>query len=253
MARAEHMPLAEHLRELRRRVAISLIGIALLAVVGAFAYQPIIDALAAPVCDLPAARDAGESSCGILYISGILGPLNLQLKVILISGIVLAAPLWIYQAWAFIAPGLHRTERRKTLIFASLATPLFAAGAYFAYAILPIAVKVLIGLTPTDLTNLVRFDEYLDFVLRMILLFGLAFELPVFLIGLNLVGLLSGRAMIAKWRVAVMLIFLAAAVFTPTGDPLTMSMLAAPLCVLYVGAVAFALIHDRRVARRESA
>jgi sec-independent protein translocase protein TatC len=253
MARAERMPLAEHLRELRRRILISLGAIAVLAIVGAYAYQPIIDTLAAPVCDLPAARNAGQAACGILYISGILGPLNLQLKVVLISGVVLAAPVWIYQAWAFIAPGLHRAERRKTLLFAALATPLFAAGGYFAYAILPIAVKFLIGLTPGALTNLVRFDEYLDFVLRMILLFGLAFELPVFLIALNLVGLVSGRAMIAKWRVAVLLIFVAAAVFTPTGDPLTMSLLAAPLCLLYIGAVAFALLHDRRVAKRENA
>lgn len=241
-----HMPLAEHLRELRRRVAFSLIAIASLAIVGLVAYQPIIDRLAAPVCDLAAARRTGAASCGILYVSGVLGPLNLQLKVILISGIVLAAPVWIYQTWAFVAPGLHKTERRKTVLFAAVATPLFAAGAFFAYAILPVAVKVLIGFTPDALTNLIRFDEYLDFVLRLILLFGLAFELPIFLIGLNLAGLVSGKALLAKWRMAIFLIFLSAAAFTPTGDPLTMSLLAVPLCLLYVTAVVFAIVNDRR-------
>lgn len=245
------MSLAEHLRELRRRVVWSLLAIAVLAIAGLLAYQPIIDRLAAPVCDLAVAREVGGQRCGILYISGVLGPINLQLKVMLISGIILAAPVWIYQAWAFVAPGLHRSERRKSLIFAAVATPLFVAGAYFAYAILPLAVKVLIGFTPQELGNLIRFDEYLDFVLRMILVFGLAFELPVFLIGLNLAGLLSGRTMLKKWRVAVFLIFLAAAVITPTGDPLTMSLLSLPLCLLYISAVAFGLIHDRRRARAE--
>lgn len=252
MSNSGRMPLAEHVRELRRRIAWSLAAVALLAFVGLFFYEAIIDRLAAPVCDLAAARESGGTTCGILYISGVLGPINLQLKVMLISGIILAAPVWLYQTWAFVAPGLHRTEKRKTLLFAALATPLFAAGTYFAYRILPIAVDVLIGFTPSDLNNLIRFDEYLDFVLRMIVVFGLSFELPIFLIALNLAGLLSGKTMLAKWRVAVFLIFLAAAVVTPTGDPLTMSLLSLPLCLLYLAAVAFALINDRRRTRAES-
>lgn len=250
MATSGRMPLAEHLRELRRRITYSLIAIALLAILGWFLYQPIIDRLAAPVCDLTAARRSGESTCGILYISGILGPFSLRLKVTLIAGVVMAAPVWIYQAWAFVAPGLHRSEKRKTLLFAALATPLFLLGSYLAYLVLPVAVELLIGFTPEDLTNLVRFDEYLDFVLRMILVFGLAFQLPIFLIGLNLADLLSGRSMLEKWRTAVFLIFVTAAVVTPTGDPLTMALLSLPLCLLYAGAVAFALVNDRRRLER---
>lgn len=242
------MPLADHLRELRRRVTWSLLAIGLLSIIGWVAYTPIINTLSRPVCDLSSAQ-AG-SSCGILYISGVLGPLNLQLKVTLITGIVLAAPIWLYQTWAFVAPGLHKNEKRKTVLFAGLATPLFAAGAWLAYAILPIAVKILIGFTPQSLNNLIRFDDYLDFVLRMILVFGLAFELPIFLIALNLAGLASGKAMLAKWRLAVFLIFLFVAAFTPTGDPLTMLLLALPLCLLYAAAVAFSLINDRRRASR---
>jgi sec-independent protein translocase protein TatC len=251
MTRADRMPLAEHLRELRRRVGISLVGIAILSVIGWFQYQPIINALSAPICDLEAAQRAGSDSCGVLYISGVLGPLSLQLKVTLISGILLASPIWIYQTWAFIAPGLHRRERRRTVLFAAVATPLFAAGAYLAYAILPLAVRILIGFTPDALNNLIRFDEYLDFVLKLILVFGLAFELPVFLIALNFAGLVSARAMIAKWRIAVFLIFLFAAVATPTGDPITMSILALPLCLLYLGAIGVATLHDRAQKRDE--
>lgn len=253
MATSGRMPLADHLRELRRRITYSLIGIAIFAVVGWFLYQPIIDRLAAPVCDLAAARRAGQENCGILYISGILGPFSLRLKVTLLAGVVMAAPVWIYQTWAFVAPGLHRSEKRKTVLFAALATPLFLFGAYLAYLILPLAVELLIGFTPQDLSNLVRFDEYLDFVLRLILVFGLAFQLPIFLIGLNMADLVSGRTMAEKWRTAVLLIFLTAAIVTPTGDPLTMSLLSLPLCLLYGGAVTFSLINDRRrAARHES-
>jgi sec-independent protein translocase protein TatC len=243
------MPLADHLRELRRRVSYSLIAVAVLSLTGWFAYQPIIDRLAAPVCDLAAARESGSEACGILYISGVLGPLNLQFKVILITGVILAAPVWLYQAWAFVAPGLHQSERKKTVLFAALATPLFAAGAFLAYSILPMAVKILIGFTPSDLNNLVRFDEYLDFVLRMILVFGLAFELPIFLIALNIAGIVSGKTLLQKWRLATFLIFLFVAIFTPTGDPLTMIALALPLCLLYASALTFALLNDRRRSR----
>lgn len=243
------MPLAEHLRELRRRIGWSVLAISLLSIVGWVAYKPIINTLSSPVCDLRSATQG--KNCGVLYIDGVLGPLNLQLKVTLIAGIVLAAPIWLYQAWAFVAPGLHRNEKRKSVLFAFLATPLFLAGAGLAYAILPFAVKLLIGFTPETLNNLIRFDSYLDFVLRMILVFGLAFELPIFLIALNLAGIVSGQAMLAKWRLAIFLIFLFTAAFTPTGDPLTMTLLAVPLCLLYASAVGFSLLRDRRLSRRD--
>jgi len=248
MARAESMPLLQHLRELRKRVVISAISISLLAVVGWVEYKRIIQVLAAPICDLRAAQ--GSSHCGILYINGVLGPLNLQIKVALITGVLIAAPIWLYQVWAFAAPGLHRKERKWTVLFVLIATPFFAAGAALAIKILPIAVRLLIGFTPSSLSNLIKFDDYLDFVLRMILLFGLSFELPVILVALNLAGVLAGRTILGWWRMAVFLIFLFTAAFTPTGDPLTMAMLAVPLCFLYFAAVVIALLVDRRRAKR---
>jgi len=127
-----------------------------------------------------------------------------------------------------------------------VATPFFAMGVALGYFILPLAVKVLLGFTPSSLDNLVRFDEYLDFVLRLILVFGVAFELPVILVSLNLIGLVSGKAMIRPWRAAVFGIFFFTAALTPTGDPLTMGALALPLTVLYFGACGLSIVLDRR-------
>ena len=170
----------------------------------------------------------------------------MQVKIALLSGVILAAPVWIYQLWAFVTPALHKKERRITLVFAAIATPLFATGAYLAYLILPHAVDVLLGFTPKNLGNLVRFDEYLDFVLRLILIFGIAFVLPLFLVALNLLDVLSGKAILKPWRLAIFLCFLFTAAFTPTPDPITMTLLAIPLCLLYFLSGLFALLVDKR-------
>lgn len=244
------MPLLEHFRELRNRVVKSALVIIIGSVIGWFFYNPIITKLAEPVCDLRAAQESGTASCGSLYISGVLGPLNLQIKVAILSGIILMAPLWLYQLWAFIAPALHRREKRNSILFFIAATPFFAAGAYLGYTILPVAVKVLFGFTPTSLANLVKFDDYLDFVLRVILLFGIAFELPVFLVTFNLIGFLSGLAILKPWRIWVFGICLFVAGFTPSADPLSMLALAVPLILLYLLAGAIALLNDRRRDRK---
>lgn len=244
------MPLIDHLRELRSRVVKSASVIALASIVGWFFYNEIITTLAEPVCDLKAAQTTGADNCGALYINGVLGPLNLQIKVAILAGVILAAPFWLYQLWAFIAPALHRKEKRNSIFFIVAATPFFAAGAYLGYTILPIAVEVLFGFTPDALNNLVKFDDYLDFVMRAILLFGIAFELPVFLITFNLIGFLSGKAILKPWRVWVFGITLFVAGFTPSADPLSMLALAIPLILLYLLSGSFALLNDRRRAKK---
>jgi sec-independent protein translocase protein TatC len=244
------MPLIEHLRELRSRLFKSIIAIALATTVTWFFYNDIITQLAKPVCDLKFAQETGAESCGALYISGVLGPLNLQIKVAILSGIIVAAPVWLYQLWAFIAPALHRKEKRNSIFFIIAATPFFAAGAFLGYTILPIAVEVLFGFTPDALNNLVKFDDYLDFVMRAILLFGIAFELPVFLITFNLIGFLSGKAILKPWRGWIFGITLFVAAFSPTADPLSMMALAVPLILLYLFSGVFALFNDRRRARK---
>lgn len=240
------MPLLDHLRELRKRIMRSTFAILLFAILGWYFYNDIIVQLASPVCDLREAQRTGNEYCGSLYISGVLGPLNLQIKVALLAGIISSAPLWLYQLWAFIAPGLHRKEKRNSIFFTIAASPFFAAGAFLGYSILPAAVRVLFGFTPDALNNLIKFDDYLDFVLRIILLFGLAFELPVFLISLNLIGFLSGKTILKPWRIWVFSIVLFTAAFTPTADPLTMAFLAVPLIALYFASGLFALLNDKR-------
>lgn len=240
------MPLIEHLRELRKRVLRSAIAVLLVFVGGWYLYNPIITTLAKPVCDLKAAQQSGSASCGALYISGVLGPLDLQIKVALLTGVIVSAPFWLYQLWAFIAPALHRREKRTTVLFVCAATPFFALGATLGYLILPIAIKALFGFTPNSINNLVRFDDYLDFVMRLILLVGLAFELPIFLLTFNLIGFLRGKTILKPWRVWVFAIFLVVAAFSPTADPLSMVLLAAPLIVFYFMAGGIAVLIDRR-------
>jgi len=253
MSRSESvkMPLLEHLREFRKRVVRSASAISLASIIGWFFYNEIITKLAEPVCDLAAAQRSNSNTCGSLYINGVLGPLNLQIKVALLTGVILSAPIWLYQLWAFIAPALHRKEKRNSIFFFVAATPFFAAGTYLGYSILPVAIKVLFGFTPESLTNLVKFDDYLDFVMRAILLFGIAFELPVFLVTFNLIGFLSGAAILRPWRIWVFCIVLFVAGFTPSADPLSMILLAVPLILLYLLSGLFALWNDRRRTKKE--
>ena len=240
------MPLLDHLRELRKRIIRAAFFIFIFSILGFVYYNQIITTLAEPVCDLKLAQSSGSNNCGSLFISGILGPLNLQVKVAFLTGVIVSAPFWLYQLWAFIAPALHRKERRKSVLFIIAATPFFTLGAALAYYILPIAIRVLFGFTPDSLNNLVRFDDYLSFVLRIILIFGLAFELPVFLVSLNLIGVLSGRGILKPWRFAIFGITVFVAAFSPTADPLSMAALALPLIIFYFGAGGIALLVDRK-------
>ena len=234
-----------HLNELRSRAFRSAIGITLASCIGWVFYEKIIARLANPICDLEAATSAGDKSCGILYINGVLGPLDLKFKISVLLGIIIASPVWLYQIWAFISPGLHKKERRNSIFFVMGAVPFFAVGIFAGYLVLPIAIEVLLSFTPSSLTNLVKFDDYLTFVTQLILVFGIAFELPVFLIALNLAGILSGRSILRPWRYAIFGITLFSAIATPTGDPITLFFLAGPLILLYLAAGGISLLIDK--------
>jgi sec-independent protein translocase protein TatC len=248
---ASSMPLIEHFNELRKRLFKSALAIAAASFVGWFAYERIINRLASPICDLQKATALGSDSCGVLYINGVLGPIDLKFKISIIIGALIAAPIWLYQIWAFISPGLHKRERRNSILFVIFAVPFFAIGVFAGYLVLPIAVDVLLSFTPNSLTNLVRFDDYLGFVTQLIFVFGIAFELPVFLVALNLAGILSGRGILKPWRYAIFAITLFSAIFTPTGDPITMFFLAVPLYLLYLAAGGISLLVDRKRRLRE--
>ena len=246
MSSNARMPLLEHFQELRQRLFKSAVLITVGAFVGWFYYDFLINKLAAPVCDLSQAQTSGSTHCGVLYINGVLGPVDLKFKISILIGVLITSPFWIYQLWAFITPALHAKEKRNSILFALFAIPFFAIGVTVGYVVLPIAVKVLLGFTPGTLSNLVRFDDYLSFVTQILLTFGVAFELPVFLVALNLAGVIRGRSILKPWRYSVFGILLFAAIFTPTGDPFTMLLLGVPLTLLYFLAGSIALLVDRK-------
>ncbi|MEV6650584.1 twin-arginine translocase subunit TatC [Streptomyces sp. NPDC051219] len=255
------MPLAEHLRELRNRLAKGLLAIVAITVVAAFFYNDIINLFTKPVLDsvgcpssfTELAQQPKDTTCAQITINGLLTPFTLALKVSLMAGVVLASPIWLYQLWAFLAPGLHNSEKKYALAFVGAGFPLFLLGGYFAYSVLPTTAKVLIEFTPFGVDNLLPLDDLLDLVTRMVIVFGLSFELPLLLVLLNFGGVITGRRMLGWWRAMIMGITLFAAIATPSTDPLTMLALAVPIWVLYFAATAISLINDRRRAARDAA
>ncbi|WP_095933187.1 twin-arginine translocase subunit TatC [Streptomyces sp. Tue6028] len=254
------MPLAEHLRELRNRLAKAMLAIVLVTVVAAFYYndiinfftKPVLDSVGCPKTFAELAKMPKGDQCAQITINGLLAPFTLALKVSLMAGVVLASPVWLYQLWAFVAPGLHRNERKYAYAFVGTGVPLFFGGAFFAYKVLPTTAKVLIDFTPNGVSNLLPLDDLLDLVTRMVVVFGLSFELPLLLVMLNLTGVLTGKRMLGWWRGMIMGITVFAALATPSTDPLTMLALAGPIWILYFGAVVFSLLNDRRKKRREA-
>ncbi|MFI6286307.1 twin-arginine translocase subunit TatC [Streptomyces sp. NPDC051018] len=244
------MPLADHLRELRNRLAKGLLAIIVASIIAGFYNKELMDFLAAPVPACEPGQTNTGGKCANIVFNKLLSPFTTTVKVTLLAGVVLSCPVWLYQLWAFVAPGLHRSEKKYTYYFVAAAVPLFMAGAYLAYVVMPISVKVLISITPDAAGNLLELDDVLDFTVRMVLVFGLAFELPLLLIMLNLVGLVTGRRMVHWWRAVVMGVFVFGAIATPTTDPIGMIALSGPIIVLYFAAVGFAMINDRRRARR---
>ncbi|MFD8072823.1 twin-arginine translocase subunit TatC [Streptomyces sp. NBC_00510] len=240
------MPLVEHLRELRNRLAKSVLAIVVVAIVAAFYSQQLLEFLASPVPKCGPGVVSSGGNCAIVTFDSLTAPFALTMQVCFMAGVIGASPVWLYQLWAFIAPGLHRNERKYTYMFVGAALPLFLGGALLAYKIMPVSIKVLISFTPEGSSNLLKLDGVLDFTIRMVLVFGLAFELPLLLVMLNLVGMVSGRRMAGWWRAVVMGVFVFGAVATPTTDPVSMIALSGPIVVLYFGAVAFSLVNDRR-------
>jgi sec-independent protein translocase protein TatC len=245
------MPLVEHLRELRRRLTWSFLAITVAAIGAAFFYGDLFDLVTDPfraIQEEYAARGGNVT----LNFNDIGGPFTYALKICAMAGIFAASPVWMYNLWAFVAPGLHRRERRWGLAFVFVSAPLFVGGAVLAYFFLPKGFDLLIGFNPAPdrVANIVSLDGYLSFVLRMFLVFGIAFVMPVLLVALNLVGIVSGRSLLKAWRWVILGTFVFAAVATPSGDPYTMSALAVPMVLLFYVATAIALVTDRRRRRR---
>jgi sec-independent protein translocase protein TatC len=174
----------------------------------------------------------------------------LQLKLCAMATVVVGSPYWLYQIWAFVVPGLHPHEKRWTRVFATVAGPLFVAGVAVGYYVLPKGLTVLIGFTPASIQSLVEFGDYFRFLTRMLLVFGIAFEIPLFVVMLSLAGVVSGKSLAAYRPWIVLGTFVFAAVATPSTDPFSMLMLAIPMTILFLVSEGIARVIDRRRHRR---
>ncbi len=247
------MPLLEHIRELRKRLIKALLGLAAGVAVGWLLFNPAWHFLTGPFCNIAI---HGQKGCGPnehpLIVTGVFDSFFVRLKVAFVVGLVFSSPIWLYQLWAFIAPGLYRREKRWTYAFVGTAVPLFALGGLFAYLAMSRGLRFLLGLTPGDVKPLITIDTYFGYVLAMLLIFGIAFELPLIIVILNMAGVLS-HAFVRKWRrVMIFLVFVFAGAATPSPDPFSMMLLAIPCVVLVELAEMFVWLNDRRRARREA-
>lgn len=241
------MSLGDHFRELRGRLMRSLVVFLVLLVVAFFFYNDLLNLVMDPYNQ--ARKALGSEVQTKAYIKGATGPLMLNLKLCSMAALVASAPYWLYQIWAFILPGLHPHERRWTRVFVAVAGPLFLLGVAVGYYVLPKGLEVLIGFTPGNLENLVEFGEYYTFLTRMLLVFGIAFEIPLFVVLLSLAGVVTGKTL-GQYRAWIIVgTFVFAAVATPSTDPISMLFLAVPMTLLFLVSEVIARLVDRRRSR----
>lgn len=253
------MSIVEHLYELRTRLLWSLFAIVLTSIVGFWWYShgpfglpSTGHLLTGPYCDLPATSRAAitrDGECRLLA-TGVFDQFNLRLKVAVATGVLMACPVWLYQIWAFIVPALHRNEKRYTATFVALGGILFISGAVLGYLMITSAFNFFLSVGNETQVTALQGPDYFSFVLNVMAIFGISFELPLFIIALNLVGVLK-YAKLKQWRRGLLLsMFIFAAFLTPTGDPFTMLTLGAALAVLLELSIQFARWNDNRRRRK---
>lgn len=238
------MTLLEHFRELRTR----LVRSALALLVGTIAvwneFPRIFEIIREPYDSVQ-----GLGSNAVLALTGVTSGFSLQLRVSLAVGFVVSSPIWIYQLWKFVSPGLNKNERKWAYLFTGVAVPLFICGVLLAYYVMPRMLDILFEFTPSDVSNVTSVESYLSFFLHLTLFFGIGFLLPLILVSLNFAGLLSGERLRNSWRWLILGSFVFGAVATPNGDPLAMTFVALPMIALSFIAVGIALLNDRRRER----
>ncbi|MGA5299196.1 twin-arginine translocase subunit TatC [Nucisporomicrobium flavum] len=242
------MTLIDHVRELRNRLFWAALGIVAGLIVGFIISQWVFDLLKAPYCALPSSVNPNTGNCEFITL-GVADQLILRLKIALWVGLVLGAPVWLYQLWAFVAPGLHRHERKWAYVFVSIAAPLFAGGVTLAYLVIGHSLAFIMESGVLGEPTKLEVTSYVGFVMNMLLIFGAAFEFPLILLMLNFTGVVSAKRLISWWRIVVFLSFAFAAIATPDPGPFGMTLLAACMTLLYLIAVGVAAINDRRKGR----
>jgi sec-independent protein translocase protein TatC len=240
------MPLIEHLLELRSRLFKACIGIVAGTIIALIFVGRVLEFLEAPFRQAALALHMKDPALQILAPTDLL---VLELKLALYVGLLISTPIWLYQLWSFITPGLHKNERRWAYSFVAVATPLFFAGAVLAYFVISRGLEFLLPSGSSGIMANLELSKYVDFVTGMMILFGCGFEFPLIVVMLNFAGLVSARRLLSWWRVSIFVMFLFAAVVTPTPDPFGMTALALPMTALYFLAVGVAFAHDRRKAK----
>jgi sec-independent protein translocase protein TatC len=245
------MTLFEHLRELRYRLIVSILAILVGMIVAWFFRYELLDILQRPYFQaIDALKTKNPDSTTLLVNINLTSPLTLSLKVSALAGLILTAPFWLYQLWAFVVPGLLAKEKKWALIFIAAATPMFVGGVIVAYVVLPKAITVLLSFTQSGVSNLQDINAYLSFLLRLMVVFGLGFLIPLVVLMLNIVGVIKAKQM-AKYRSLVIFgTFVFGAVATPSTDPFSMLAVALPMALLFLGAEVIAHVLDRRKAQR---
>lgn len=240
------MALSDHFREFRARLMRSVLLLIVAVLVALVFFSQLYDLVYGPYEQATANIDNETLST----TTGIGGGLLLYLKLCGFAAVVATAPYWLYQIWAFVLPGLYDREKKMSRVFVAVAGPLFLCGVALGYFTFPKAIEILIGFNPDGITNITDFNDYLTFFTRTLLVFGIAFNIPVFVVLLNIAGVIKGRTLGAHRAWIIVGTFIFAAVATPSADPFTMTFMAVPMVLLFLVSEVFARFNDRRRARR---
>lgn len=243
------MSLGEHLIELRKRLFRAALGILLASIIGYLVSEYVLDALRDPITAIAVSQNRNAT----LNYTDITSAFNLKVLISVYVGLVISSPVWLYQIFAFLVPGLTKKEKRYVFGFFFSAVPLFLAGCAAGWFVLPHIVALLTGFADKQDAAIMPAVDYFNFVLKLVVAVGVAFVMPVFLVLFNFMGVLSARAILKSWRIAILLICVFTAIATPAADVMSMFLLAIPMVLLYFMAVGVAFWHDAIAAKKARA